>query len=128
MKTILAFGDSLTWGFNPETGLRQAYEDRWPMRWRSKGKRPERSDAFPMAELWQFARAGQSGRCVVGGMHWQIKEAIDQFEDGRGPQLCLTQDEPIPGALVVVPVGLSSVIHLTGSRGLTWDLLLTSRR
>jgi lysophospholipase L1-like esterase len=29
MKTILAYGDSLTWGFNPETGLRHAYEDRW---------------------------------------------------------------------------------------------------
>jgi lysophospholipase L1-like esterase len=30
MKTILAFGDNLTWGFNVETGTRYAYEDRWP--------------------------------------------------------------------------------------------------
>ena len=30
MKTILAFGDNLTWGFNVETGMRYAYEDRWP--------------------------------------------------------------------------------------------------
>jgi lysophospholipase L1-like esterase len=30
MKTILAFGDSLTWGYNASTGMRMAYEDRWP--------------------------------------------------------------------------------------------------
>src|SRR5690606_20221544 len=31
MKTILAYGDSLTYGANPETGgPRHAYEDRWP--------------------------------------------------------------------------------------------------
>ncbi len=30
MKTILAFGDSLTWGYNPSTGMRMAFEDRWP--------------------------------------------------------------------------------------------------
>jgi lysophospholipase L1-like esterase len=30
MKTILAFGDNLTWGFDPETEMRLAYEDRWP--------------------------------------------------------------------------------------------------
>lgn len=30
MRTILAYGDSLTWGEDPETGLRHAYADRWP--------------------------------------------------------------------------------------------------
>lgn len=30
MKTIMAFGDSLTWGTNPVAGGRHAYEDRWP--------------------------------------------------------------------------------------------------
>ncbi len=30
MKTILAFGDSLTWGYNASTGMRMAYEERWP--------------------------------------------------------------------------------------------------
>ena len=29
MKTILAFGDNLTWGFDPTTEARHAYEDRW---------------------------------------------------------------------------------------------------
>jgi len=30
MKTILAFGDSLTWGFQAGTWTRHAFEDRWP--------------------------------------------------------------------------------------------------
>lgn len=30
MKTVLAFGDSLTWGKDPATQGRHAWEDRWP--------------------------------------------------------------------------------------------------
>lgn len=31
MKTVLAFGDSLTWGADPETDSRHAHDDRWPL-------------------------------------------------------------------------------------------------
>lgn len=31
MKTVLAFGDSLTWGYNPATALRHERENRWPV-------------------------------------------------------------------------------------------------
>lgn len=30
MKTILAYGDSITYGYDPFEGARLAYEDRWP--------------------------------------------------------------------------------------------------
>jgi lysophospholipase L1-like esterase len=30
MTTILCYGDSLTWGTNPDSGMRHAYADRWP--------------------------------------------------------------------------------------------------
>lgn len=30
MRTVLAYGDSLTWGYNAEGPSRHAYEDRWP--------------------------------------------------------------------------------------------------
>jgi len=30
VKTVLAYGDSLTWGYNAEGPSRHAYEDRWP--------------------------------------------------------------------------------------------------
>lgn len=30
MKTILCYGDSLTWGYNAETVARHAFQDRWP--------------------------------------------------------------------------------------------------
>lgn len=32
MKTILAYGDSLTWGYDATGNGRHAYEDRWPTR------------------------------------------------------------------------------------------------
>ena len=31
MKTVLCYGDSLTWGSDAETGTRLAHEDRWPV-------------------------------------------------------------------------------------------------
>lgn len=31
MKTVLAYGDSLTWGYDPETLLRHERENRWPV-------------------------------------------------------------------------------------------------
>jgi len=30
VKTVLCFGDSITWGFDPEGSGRHAFEDRWP--------------------------------------------------------------------------------------------------
>ncbi len=30
MKTVLCFGDSLTWGSRPDGGARHKFEDRWP--------------------------------------------------------------------------------------------------
>ncbi|MDP3523986.1 MAG: arylesterase, partial [Hoeflea sp.] len=30
MKTVLCYGDSLTWGYDPETVGRHRLEDRWP--------------------------------------------------------------------------------------------------
>lgn len=30
MKTVVCYGDSLTWGYNAEGPSRHAYEDRWP--------------------------------------------------------------------------------------------------
>src|SRR5688572_14532782 len=30
MKTILAYGDSLTWGMDARTGRRHPHEDQWP--------------------------------------------------------------------------------------------------
>ena len=30
MKTVLCYGDSLTWGYNAEALDRHSFEDRWP--------------------------------------------------------------------------------------------------
>lgn len=30
MKSVLCYGDSITWGYNPQDGTRFAFEERWP--------------------------------------------------------------------------------------------------
>jgi lysophospholipase L1-like esterase len=30
MKTVMCYGDSLTWGYNPSDGTRYPFEQRWP--------------------------------------------------------------------------------------------------
>jgi len=30
MKTVLCFGDSVTWGYNPADGMRYGFNERWP--------------------------------------------------------------------------------------------------
>jgi hypothetical protein len=66
----------------------------------------------------------ESRDALVGWMQRQIAEAIDQLEDGRGPQLAFTQYEPGTGPCVVRPITFSPVIHLTGpvlvTRGYAW--------
>jgi lysophospholipase L1-like esterase len=30
MKTVMCYGDSLTWGYNPSDATRYPFEQRWP--------------------------------------------------------------------------------------------------
>jgi pyruvate dehydrogenase E2 component (dihydrolipoamide acetyltransferase) len=74
MKTILAFGDSLTYGANPlKNGPRHAFEDRWPSALEAGlgGKAPLK--AAPSA-------APAAGAGMAGGMSKQQVMAL--YEDG----------------------------------------------
>jgi lysophospholipase L1-like esterase len=58
MKTLLCYGDSNTWGFNPRTQGRYDHKTRWPMvlaRLLNKGAPPD--DPF-----WWVVEEGQNGR------------------------------------------------------------------
>ena len=49
MKNILCFGDSNTWGYDPVTGSRYAYDVRWA------------GDTAPLAALCPHLVGGQHG-------------------------------------------------------------------
>jgi lysophospholipase L1-like esterase len=58
MKTILCYGDSNTWGFNPRTQGRYDHKTRWPMvlaRLLNQGAPPD-------DPLWWVVEEGQNGR------------------------------------------------------------------
>jgi lysophospholipase L1-like esterase len=58
MKTILCYGDSNTWGFNPRTQRRYDHKTRWPMvlaRLLNEGAPPD-------DPRWHVVEEGQNGR------------------------------------------------------------------
>jgi lysophospholipase L1-like esterase len=58
MKTILCYGDSNTWGFDPRAGKRYDHKTRWPMALKSILN--ENSEADDPA--WWVVEEGQNGR------------------------------------------------------------------
>jgi lysophospholipase L1-like esterase len=58
MKTILCYGDSNTWGYNPRTADRYDHKTRWPMALQSILNR----DAPPDDPRWWVVEEGQNGR------------------------------------------------------------------
>jgi len=58
MKTILCYGDSNTWGFDPKTGGRFDHKTRWPMvLWGILNEK-----APPEDPAWWVVEEGQNGR------------------------------------------------------------------
>ena len=58
MKTILCYGDSNTWGFDPKTGGRFDHKTRWPMvLWSILNE-----NAPPEDPVWWVVEEGQNGR------------------------------------------------------------------
>ncbi|MDR3192748.1 MAG: SGNH/GDSL hydrolase family protein [Treponema sp.] len=58
MKTVLCYGDSNTWGYNPHTGGRYDHKTRWPMALKNILNR----DAPPEDPLWWVVEEGLNGR------------------------------------------------------------------
>lgn len=93
MKTILAFGDSLTYGANPVTGgPRHAFEDRWP-------------------SVLELGLAGQV-RVIAEGMGGRTTASDDWFAPGdrNGARILATLLEShSPLDLVVIMLGTNDL-------------------
>ncbi len=86
-STILCFGDSNTWGFNPRTGDRHPYADRWP--------------SVVQDELGSAVRVipeGLNGRTIVS------EDPLDPHRNGKAALPMLLQTHK-PLDLVIIMLG-----------------------
>jgi len=91
MKTILCYGDSNTWGANPESPGRYPREVRWPGRLQAH-----------LGEAYYVIEEGLGGRTTV----WE--DPIEEHKNGKAYLLpCLDSHKPID--LVVLMLGTNDM-------------------
>lgn len=94
MKNILCFGDSNTWGFNPETQKRFALYERWP------GVAQQILDSDPTG--YRIIEEGLNGRTTV----WQ--DPIEGYKSGLDYIVpCIETHKPLD--LVVIMLGTNDI-------------------
>jgi len=87
MKSILCYGDSNTWGYDPITKNRHPYEERWTGRL-----------AIKLGSDYQVIEEGMNGRTTV------FEDPIEEYRNGRKYLYpCLETHRPID--LVVLMLG-----------------------
>lgn len=91
MKTILCYGDSNTWGANPETGGRYAPHERWVGVLQAE-----------LGEEYQIISEGLCGRTTV----WE--DPIEEYKDGKAYLIpCLESHKPLD--LVIILLGTNDL-------------------
>jgi lysophospholipase L1-like esterase len=91
MKTVLCYGDSNTWGYNPSTGERFSRDERWTGVLRQK-----------LGAEYQVIEEGLNGRTTV----WD--DPIEGYKNGKEYLIpCLESHRPID--LVVIMLGTNDL-------------------
>ena len=99
MKTILAFGDSITWGFEAETFKRHAFEDRWPNALGAK-----------LGPNYRLIAEGLNGRTTV-----HDDNLVDEQRNGvKALPMLLSSHQPLD--LVIIALGTNDLKHPWWSR------------
>ena len=90
-KTILCYGDSNTWGYNPATQKRYARDERWPGVLREE-----------LGEGYHVIEEGLNGRTTV----WD--DPLEEYRNGKEYLLpCLRSHKPLD--LVVIMLGTNDL-------------------
>ncbi len=91
MKTILCYGDSNTWGYNPTTKARYGRDERWPSVLRNE-----------LGEEYLVIEEGLNGRTTV----WD--DPIEGYKSGKEYLIpCLETHKPID--LVIIMLGTNDL-------------------
>ncbi len=91
VKTILCYGDSNTWGYNPATGDRFSRDERWPGVLRQE-----------LGDGYQVIEEGLNGRTTV----WD--DPIEGYKNGKEYLIpCLESHQPVD--LVVIMLGTNDL-------------------
>lgn len=99
MKTILAFGDSLTWGFEAETFKRHAFQDRWPS-----------ALGANLGAHFHVIAEGLNGRTTV-----RDDNLVDEQRNGlKALPMLLSSHQPLD--LVIIALGTNDLKHPWWSR------------
>ncbi len=111
MKTILCYGDSLTWGYDPSSGLRFPYETTWP--------------AVMQKSLGSEYRVITEA-LVARTTCWEVPYAPNRNGKESLPML-LESHSPVD--LVIIMLGINDLMHQVGKSAdeSAWGLLALIR-
>ncbi len=99
MKTILCFGDSLTWGFEAETCKRHPFEMRWP-----------NALGASLGGGYRIIAEGLNGRTTV-----HDDNLVDELRNGaKALPMLLSSHQPLD--LVIIMLGTNDIKHPWRSR------------
>jgi lysophospholipase L1-like esterase len=99
VRTILCYGDSNTWGYNPSTGGRYARDERWPGVLRTE-----------LGEGYLVIEEGLNGRTTV----WD--DPIEGYKNGSTYLIpCLETHKPIDLVIILLGTNYLDGIHLEAS-------------
>ena len=86
VKSVLCYGDSNTWGYNPATGVRHAYEDRWPT-----------VAAEALGPEYRLIPEGLNGRTTV------LEDTIEPWRNGLTYlRPCLISHKPLDAVVIML--------------------------
>lgn len=92
MKTILCYGDSITWGYNPETGARYEYDKTWP-----------RVLQKTLGAGYRVVTEGLCGRTTC----WDLPAL--PYRNGKN-DLPMIMESQMPVSLIIIMLGTNDMI------------------